>query len=195
MGLKCSCLKGRYVSLQVEITALRIAALMAQSTMQNSNEHKGQGTEPVIKEAGKTNVIMTVPKGYRCFEPATGNMYYEEELMKRSVVMTPLGKLVFAPTGESLQGALVPLWRTAQSDDKGVALYEGDIVEIDVDSGFGSLTQRIGIMRWSVTHNAFSIHFNGRTSYEGQVTIRKSRKIGNEYQDVEASLRYTKDNK
>lgn len=147
-----------------------------------------------VKKKGKLNVILTVPKSFRCFEPATGAMYYEEELIARGVALSPTGKLVHVPSGAPLDGALIVLWNTSQQDESGAFLYEGDYCEIDVDTGFGSLSQRIGVMRWSLEHNAFAIHFNGRSSYAGQVTIKRTVKIGNEYQDKAAGLRYQKDN-
>lgn len=157
--------------------------------MASTGEPKGRAK----KKAG-LNVIMTCPKRYRCFEPATGKMYYEDELIARGVALAPSGKLVHVPTGAPLDPALIPLWNTSQQDEKGEWLYEGDFCEIDLDTGFGSLTERIGVMRWNVDRNCFSIHFNGGTTYSGEVTIKRIRKIGNEYQDKAAGERYQKDN-
>lgn len=152
--------------------------------------------EGIVKEIGALNIIVTCPKAFRAFEPATGRMYYEPELMQQGVGMTPTGKLVFV-AGENagrFATGLIPLWNTGQKDEVGNSLYEGDICEVDVDTGFGSFVERVGIMRWNVMHNCFSLHFNGRGTYSGGVRIGGSRKIGNEFQDKSAGERYQKDN-
>lgn len=148
------------------------------------------------KAPTRVNVIVTCPKSFRCFEPATGRMYYETELLKMGVGMTPTGKL-FWVQGENAGRQVVgmfPLWNTTQRDTNNEVLYEGDICEIDVDTGFGSVTQRIAIMRWTLEGNGFTLVFNGRTSFSGGVTIKASKKIGNEYQDRDAAARWKKDN-
>lgn len=144
----------------------------------------------------KLNVIVTCPKAFRCFEPATGRMYYEPELIKMGVAMTPTGKL-FWVNGE-LAGRQIlnmfPLWNTSMRDTANEPLYEGDICEIEVDTGFGSVTQRMAIMRWVPEGNCFSLVFNGRTSFAGGVTIRTSHKVGNEYQHKDVAERWRIDN-
>lgn len=166
--------------------------------MQNTEPEKknvptaANDTAP-IKELGKVNVIVTCPKSFRCFEPASGKMYYERDLLGLGIVMTPHGRLAHILTGQPVT-SMFPLWNTSQHDEAGQPLYEGDICEIGVDTGFGSLNERVGIMRWDVDRNCFSLHFNGRGSYEGGVIIKACRKIGNEFQDIEAGLRYKKDN-
>lgn len=145
------------------------------------------------REAGKLNIILTCPKGFRCFQPKTGHMFYEDDLIRAGIALSPTGKLVHVPSGGQITD-MFPLWNTTQADENNQVLYEGDICEVDVETGFGSVTQRIATMRWSADNNGFSLHFNGRGVYAGGVIIKACRKLGNEYQDKDAAQRYLNDN-
>lgn len=161
--------------------------------LQGEKELVGKGIRNLSRHV---KVIVTCPKAFRCFEPATGRMYYEKELIEMGIAMTPTGKLVWVMGENAGREAttLIPLWNTSQSDDGGNPLYEGDICEVSIETGLGSLMPRIAIMRWSAQFNNFSLHFNGRETFAGGVTIRECKRIGNEYQNKEAAERFHKDN-
>lgn len=141
---------------------------------------------PLMVKLSDVNIIMTVPKGFRAYEISTAKMLYEEELIERGVWLNAKGKI-------NTDG-LIPLWNTGQRDQQHKQIYEGDICEIEIDTGMGGVIQRIGCMRWSLQHNNFSLHFNGRSMFSGGVRISACRVIGNEFQDKEASKRYHDDN-
>ena len=152
------------------------------------------------KPEEKVNVIVTCPKAFRCFKPETKEMFDEVELIRLGIVMTAHGKLYDLVHGRPVTD-MCALWNTRHKDATGLAIYEGDICEIGIDTGLGSvetghpmLVKRVGKMRWEVASNAFNIHFNGRSMFSGQVRIVSCTVIGNEYQDKAAAEAYAKDN-
>ncbi len=151
--------------------------------MEASKDNPVVGTDRV-------NVIMTCPKAFRCYDIETKEMHYEAHLLEVGVVMTANGILLL--DGEPVP-TLVPLWNTSQQDTHGNALYEGDICEMEIETGFGVM-QRVGVMRWSPKYNNFSLNFNGRSLMEGGANTRMCQLIGNEYQDKQAVERYRADN-
>lgn len=144
------------------------------------------------------NIIVTAPKGFRCFCPATNGMFYPEELQGMGIYIDADGKLgqlpdKTLPADVGSLDNLIVLWRTGQQATDGSPIYEGDFAELDIDAGIG-LVKRIAIMRFVPASNQFTFCFNGKTTFDGAVKTVGVRLIGNEFQDKEASNRYHLDN-
>jgi len=120
------------------------------------------------------------PREYRAYDLSENKMLTPEQLADKGVSIAPDGLPYF--NNEPFN--LVVLWYTGHQDSHGKKLFEGDIVKVEMQNEFGSVTEEYGVMRYDPNHMCFIIMVPDQEpgrSFNGA----NIKKVGNEFENPE----------
>lgn len=115
------------------------------------------------------------PREYIGFEVETQKFLSAEELVARGVTLAGDGLPYFS--GQAFD--FVILWFSGQKDNENHKLYEGDLVEMEVNTGFGSLIKEKAIMQWDVKTTQFILKMPAVVPNQ-YLKVQNVKKIGHE---------------
>ena len=126
------------------------------------------------------------PREYIGFEIETQKFLSAEELVARGVTLAGDG----LPHYSQKPFEFVILWFSGQKDCENHKLYEGDLVEMDVKTEFGSLVKDKAIMQWNAQTTQFILKKASFTPNQ-YLTVENVRKIGHEFTNPDIAVEIT----
>lgn len=117
--------------------------------------------------------LVIAPKDFQAFDLIANCVRTTDECMHLGLAILPNGTM-------NKQG-FVPLHFTGRFDEEKHPIYEQDIVEIAIDTGFGSVVKQVGVMRWSRDAGTYAITYV--STMPGQYQSRIVKKLGTMFTD------------
>lgn len=120
------------------------------------------------------------PREYRLWIPEEKIFLEGEEVTKRGFTLTADG----LPYYNQLPFECYVQWFTGFIDRDHKKIFEGDICEFEVSSGFGSMISKRAVMRWDNVGHQFALQMlavEGGVVYDALNTV----KVGNEFSHPE----------
>ena len=130
------------------------------------------------------------PREYIGFEIETQKFLTAEEMVARGVTLAGDGLPYFA----SKPFEFIILWFSGQKDNENHKLYEGDLVEMDVLTGFGSLMKEKAIIQWDVKTTQFILKMPASVPNQ-YLKVTNVKKIGHELTNPDIALEITNKNR
>lgn len=130
---------------------------------------------------------MTIPKGFCVYDKKENKILTSAQAQAEGIFMLPVG-MIARSTGINERGALIafemlpnmiPLYYSGIKDENGTELYEGDLLEIDEITRFGSAWKTHAAIMWNPYDNRLGIMSPHVANGEQGENVASCRKIGN----------------
>lgn len=112
--------------------------------------------------------VMLAPKDFQAFDTVEKRIVPETEL-------DALG-INIKPSGQISDPRYIPLHFTGRFTQDKQPVFEHDILEIEIETGFGSAMKEVGVIQWSPLAGQYAITYI--TASEGVVRSRIVKKLG-----------------
>lgn len=125
-------------------------------------------------------------RAYRIYDKTTKQMLYPKELGKMGVFLTASGDPVqYKSFGKfaALQNVVV-MFATGLNTHTGQQIWDGDVVDVQVPTEWGSFIWARGMMRWDAIGGKWSVHIPNPSSVvpQGDFPVMGMQVVGDIYQ-------------